>query len=68
MHPPLGGMSQVTYKLEGKFRTFTATVGIMESRDRRDPASAVAFRVVGDGRPLWTSLRCADREKTPSAR
>lgn len=55
MHPPLAGMSQVTYKLEGKFRTFTATVGIMDSRDRRNPAAAVAFRLVGDGRPLWTS-------------
>ena len=55
MHPPLAGMCQVTYKLEGKFRTFTATVGIMDARDRRNPASAVAFRVVGDGKPLWTS-------------
>ncbi len=55
MHPPLAGMSQVTYKLEGKFRTFTATVGIMDGRDRRNPAAAVAFRVVGDGKPLWTS-------------
>jgi len=55
MHPPLEGFSQVTYKLDGEFRTFTATVAIMESRDRRDPASPVTFRLVGDGRPLWTS-------------
>lgn len=43
--------SRITWRLEGRFRTLAATVGIV---DEMRPRGSVAMRVLGDGRVLWS--------------
>ena len=51
-HPPTQGSASVTYDLGGRFHVFTTTVGLM---DDGLAATAITFRVVGDGNELWRS-------------
>lgn len=48
------GPSRVVYALDGRYRVFKTGAGIPDST-RPGAASPVMFKVVGDGRTLWTS-------------
>ena len=52
MHPPGNGDSKVSFVVDRKFRTFTATVGI---QDKAHPQSAITFELRGDGKLIWAS-------------
>ncbi len=54
VHPPSAGSAYVTYELGGQFEAFTATAAIHD-RARREPASAIEFKVFGDDALLWSS-------------
>ncbi len=54
MHPTVGEVSFVRYRLDGHYATFAAEAGIQEGSGG-DAASPVMFRVLGDGRELWKS-------------
>ncbi len=46
-------VSEITYNLHGRFRTFSSTVGVDENNGR--PLGSVEFVVAGDGKELWRS-------------
>jgi hypothetical protein len=53
MHPPDGGEASVKYKLNEKWKSFVADVGI---NDYPEPfTNSVIFTVLGDGQVLWKS-------------
>jgi alpha-galactosidase len=53
MHPPSNGSSNVSYNLDGKYRSFTGIAAIMD--DAKQTQSKAIFRVYGDGKQLWSS-------------
>jgi hypothetical protein len=53
MHPPSNGSSNVSYNLDGKYRSFTGIAAIMD--DAKQMQSKAIFRVYGDGKQLWSS-------------
>lgn len=53
MHPPSTGSSNVSYNLDGKYRSFTGVAAIMD--DAKQMQSKAIFRVYGDGKQLWSS-------------
>jgi hypothetical protein len=56
MVPPTKGTAQVKYTLGGKWTAFRATVGVPKIEDNAEnPASALTFEVLGDGKSLWKS-------------
>jgi hypothetical protein len=56
MVPPTKGTAQVKYPLGGKWTAFRATVGVPKIEDAAEnPASALTFEVLGDGKSLWKS-------------
>jgi endo-alpha-N-acetylgalactosaminidase len=52
MHPPSNGSAHVTYRLGKRYQTFKAAAAIM---DTETPATALIFKVIGDGKDLWQS-------------
>ena len=50
--PPDDGFSNLSYQLNGRFKTFKSTVGI---GSWLPPKTALTFRVFGDGKLLWES-------------
>jgi len=64
MHPGPGGTVSAVYNLAKKCRRFLGGVAIDDSAFEQT-ATALTFRVLGDGRPLWTSepvQRCGIRQ------
>jgi hypothetical protein len=56
LHPPPRGTSQVKYPLAGKWFAFRVTVGVPKIEDNgENPASALTFELLADGKPLWKS-------------
>ncbi|HKD36359.1 MAG TPA: NPCBM/NEW2 domain-containing protein [Pirellulales bacterium] len=53
MHPPSNGSSNASYNVDGKYRSFTGIVAIMD--DAKQMQSKAIFRVYGDGKQLWSS-------------
>jgi hypothetical protein len=55
--PPHHGMSTVQYSLGKKFRDFRAWIAVNDLTDdnRTGPETPLTFKVVGDGKTLWTS-------------
>lgn len=53
-HPPERGKATVRYALDGTYDTFGSEVGIADNNDPQ-PQSAVTFKLIGDGKVLWTS-------------
>jgi hypothetical protein len=54
LHPPAKGIAYVTFKLDGAWRTLLGAVALADG-DGRSAATPIEFRVVGDGKILWTS-------------
>jgi serine/threonine protein kinase/Tol biopolymer transport system component len=52
-HPPQDAPASVTYALDSRFESLSATVGIADSSIGSN--SPLTFRVLGDGRELWKS-------------
>lgn len=50
--PKANDKATVAYNLDGKYRLFTGTAALM---DGENPQAAVIFRVLADGKPIWTS-------------
>jgi formylglycine-generating enzyme required for sulfatase activity len=60
LHPNRNSTFSVTYDLNGKYATFSATVGLADSVRPSGPASPLTFRVLGDDRELWKSPAIRD--------
>jgi hypothetical protein len=56
MHPPSKGTSHVVFELAGSYHDFRATAGLLEKLGRATTGVPIVFKVIGDGRVLWTSL------------
>lgn len=54
LHPPNNGKSHVAYKIDKKYRTFSARVGLNDSSANL-AAAPVIFKILGDGKVLWQS-------------
>src|SRR5262249_18484207 len=54
-HPAAGQVAYVAYKLDGKFASFPALASMMDGVPGFAVRTSVAFKVVGDGKVLWTS-------------
>ena len=65
IHPPSNGSSNVSYNLDGKYRSFTGIAAIMD--DAKQMQSKAFFRVYGDGKQLWSSRACAAPANTKNA-
>jgi hypothetical protein len=64
-HAVRDGTAYVEYDLGGRFRSFTAKVGILDAA--KSPPTPLVFRVVGDGKVLWESKPLSKGERpTPS--
>lgn len=50
--PKSSGSATVSYNLDGKYRQFIGTAALM---DGANPQVAVIFRVLADGKQIWTS-------------
>ncbi len=62
LHPHANGAGRVDYELGGKFTTFEGTAAINDSIESvYRPLVPLRFRVLGDGRVLWTSRPLRDR-------
>lgn len=55
MHPTTRSFATVSYALAGKATLFHAVVGIPKQERINEPASALTFEVMGDGKSLWKS-------------
>jgi len=56
LHPPPTGTSEVKYPLGGRWSVFRVTVGVPKIEDNgENPASALTFEILGDGKSLWKS-------------
>jgi hypothetical protein len=64
MHPPASGAAFVTYQLGRKYKTFAATAAMMKHPSGGAAASAVTFRVLGDGKELWKSAPLQEGDAT----
>ena len=55
-HAEVSGEASVSYTLAGKMIAFRTSIGLPKHLDAQpDPASAVTFEVLGDGKTLWKS-------------
>jgi uncharacterized membrane protein YgcG len=63
LQPRPSGNATVAYDVGGKYRLFNGTAALM---DTANPTSAVLFRVLADGRPIWVSrpMRRAGESQT----
>lgn len=53
MHPPAHGSSRVSYAIAGKYKWFLANIGLNDTV--RKSNTPLTFKVVGDGKELWSS-------------
>ncbi|GAG01894.1 unnamed protein product, partial [marine sediment metagenome] len=53
MHPLSNGASHVAYRLDGKFRSFSAAAA--QNDDMGSSSTPMTFKVLGDGKLLWVS-------------
>ncbi len=53
MQPPANGSSSVSYTLDHKWKSVTATAAIAD--DAKDMQGTLTFKVYGDGKQLWSS-------------
>ncbi len=61
---PPKGTAQVKYPLDGKWLAVRATVGVPKVEDStQEPASALVFEVLGDGKSLWKSEPVKKRDE-----
>lgn len=56
-HPASGQVAYVVYQLDGKFASFGAVASLMDIVPGTAVRSPATFRVLGDGKLLWTSAR-----------
>jgi hypothetical protein len=54
LHAPNNGTSFVSYRLDGKYRMLLANVALVDG-DGRPSTTPLIFKVMGDGKVLWTS-------------
>jgi len=54
MHPTTNGNAEATYVLGGRYQIFRAQVAINDTASAKI-LTAVRFKVLGDGKPLWES-------------
>jgi len=56
LHPPAKGEAQVKYALDAKWVAFRTTVGVPKIEENTEnPASALTFEVLADGKSVWKS-------------
>jgi hypothetical protein len=55
-HPPDRGKAYVKYRLDRNAKSFHTLVGLNDLPDARRAFSPLAFRVIGDGKVLWSSM------------
>ncbi len=65
MRPPTKGVSFASYQLDGRYKSFTADVGLPDNLTK-DPESPVTFRVLGDGKEIWKSDVVTNVDRTKS--
>ena len=54
MTAPAKGTAYISFKVDGGFRRLVGEVALADG-DGRAAATPITFRVVGDGKTLWTS-------------
>lgn len=67
LHPPQNGAAYISYLLDGGYREFTAEVAISDSAPKPSE-SPLTFRVMGDGKTLWTSNAIKNRGQPEKCR
>jgi NPCBM/NEW2 domain len=56
LHVPTKGTSEISYRLDGKWTAFRATIGVPKIEENTgDPVSPLTFELLGDGKSLWKS-------------